>query len=241
MQKKAIQFHRITPDFQFCGTWNTPAQFERFLCFFKDNDIPVVLPEAEGPGLIITFDDGEESFYDHAFPILRRYRMRAIVFLIVDYIGKQNTWDISLTGRRLSHLTWDQIGEMKEWGIEFGSHTMTHPNLTHVSPRELKWELTASKQMISDRIGECRYLSYPFNRVNATVLRSAREAGYCYGFGGDGTDRLLVKKEAVYITDTRQSLRVKVYEEPPLFYWYERIKQQVINLFTITTMVAKGL
>ncbi|MBN2620506.1 polysaccharide deacetylase family protein [candidate division WOR-3 bacterium] len=240
MQKKAIQFHRITPDLQFCGTWNTPAQLERFLCFFRDNDMPVVLPE-EGPGLIITFDDGERSFYDYAFPILKQYRTRAIVFLIAGYIGKENTWDISLTGRRVPHLTWDQICEMKEWGITFGSHTMTHRNLTRVSDKVLEWELNASKQMITDKIGECRYVSYPFNRVNAQVLRSAREAGYCYGFGGDGTDRMLVKKEAVYITDTRQSLRVKVYEEPPLLYWYERKKQQIINMFTITTMVMKGL
>jgi len=240
MGKKALQFHRITPDFQFCGTWNTPAQFERFLQFLKNGTAPIVMPEQPGDGIIITFDDGEDSFYKYAFPLLKKYEVRAVVFLIVDYIGKSNTWDISLAGRRVTHLTWDQIKEMKDGGIEFGSHTMTHRNLTHLPYEKVREELVVSKEILDKRIGECRYISYPFNRVNAQVTQIAREAGYSFGFGGNGSDQLLLKKEGLYITDTIASLRIKVYERPSLLYWYERTKQQCINLFTITTMVAKS-
>jgi peptidoglycan/xylan/chitin deacetylase (PgdA/CDA1 family) len=240
MEKKALQFHRIAPDFQFCGTWNTPVQLERFLHFLKKNDIPVVLPGQSGSGIILTFDDGENSLYEHAFPILKKYGMKAIVFLIVDYIGKENTWDLNIAGRRIMHLTWDQIYEMREGGIEFGSHTLTHRNLAHLPYETVRRELLLSKQILEKRLGECRCLSYPFNRVNERIVQIARDSGYEYGFGGDGADRLRIKKEAVYITDTVQSLRTKIYERPSGLYWYERIKQRIINYFTIATMISKG-
>jgi len=240
MGKKALQFHRITPDLQLCGTWNTPEQFDRFLNFLKEQKIPVLLPDQPGSGIIITFDDGECSIYDHAFPLLKKYGMRAVVFLIGAYIGKENYWDIRLASKQVRHLSWEQIHEMSDWGIEFGSHTMTHRNLTHLPFEIIKQELIHSKEIIDTRIGGCRSVSYPFNRVNSKVLAAARSAGYTYGFGGDGTDHLLIKKEALYITDTAKSLQIKISERPSSLYQYERIKQKIINMFTISTMILKG-
>lgn len=240
MGKKALQFHRITPDFQFCGTWNTPAQFERFLYFLKNENIPVVLPDEPGDGIIITFDDGETSIYEYAFPLLKKYNMKAVVFLITMFIGKTNYWDIQLIGQRVHHLNWEQIHEMSEWGVEFGSHTMTHQNLTHLSDMGITDELSQSKVFIEHRIGKCRSISYPFNRVNNRVLHIAQSTGYEYGFGGDGSHKLLIKKEALYITDTEKTFRIKIMERPTGLYRYERFKQKVINMCTISTMILKS-
>lgn len=241
MEEKAFQFHRITPRFQFCGTWNTPKQFECILRYFKEHDVPVILPGQGENGIIITFDDGERSVYEYAFPILKQYNMKALVFLIVDYIGKKNTWDVSLPGSGAEHLTWTEIHEMKKWGIEFGSHTMSHRNLTHLTPEDVKYELSGSKRILDKEVGACRCLSYPFNRMNELVIQMAREVGYEYGFGGDGSHVLGIKKEAMYITDTRFSLGIKVFEKPGMLYWYERTKQRVINLFTLCTMITQGI
>ena len=60
---KALQFHRITPKFQFCGTWNTPAQFRLFLDQLIKIGTPVDLPKKSSGGIVITFDDGEETVY----------------------------------------------------------------------------------------------------------------------------------------------------------------------------------
>ncbi len=235
---KAIQFHRITPRFQFGGTWNYPRQFETFIRFLKDNT-KIVLP-GEGPsGLVITFDDGDQSIYRYAFPILKRYGVRAVVFLVVDYIGKDDYWDMTLIGRRSPHLSWDEIYEMKRWGIEFGSHTMSHRNLTKLSPYEMEYELRESRRSLGERLGLINCISYPFNRANSEVIKQARKAGYRYGFGGQGESDLLLKKEAVYITDNVRSLNTKINENPRLIYWYDRMKQRVINYFTITTMLTK--
>jgi peptidoglycan/xylan/chitin deacetylase (PgdA/CDA1 family) len=234
---KALQFHRITPNFQFCGTWNTPEQFESFLEFLQNSDINIVLPGQEKNGIILTFDDGEKTLYDYAFPILKKFDVKSLVFLIPKYIGQKNLWDITLTGKRVQHLSWDEILEMKRWGIEFGSHTMTHRNLTKLNKAEIEYELFHSKTTLEHRLGECTSISYPFNRVNLSVLQLAARAGYKYGFGGDGQSDLLLKKEAMYITDTRFSFKVKIYEKPVLLYEYERTKQKIINYFTIATMM----
>jgi peptidoglycan/xylan/chitin deacetylase (PgdA/CDA1 family) len=235
---KAIQFHRVTPKVQFCGTWNYPEQFEGFVRSIQ-RDFRVVMPGDEGDGLVITFDDGDMSVYQHAFPILKRYGVKAVVFLIGEYIGKDDLWDITLLGQRSLHLGWSEICEMREWGIEFGSHTMSHRNLTTLNIDEISYELSESKRILEERIGKVRCISYPFNRVNDQIVSLARQSGYQYGFGGSGESDLLIKKEAVYITDTPWSLNVKISECPQLLYRYDRLKQQIINYFTITTMLTK--
>ena len=235
---KAIQFHRVAPKVQFCGTWNYPEQFEAFIRSMQRN-FRLVLPGRGQDGLVITFDDGDMSVYRHAFPILKKYDVKAIIFLICGYIGKCDTWDISPLGLRSSHVGWDEICEMKEWGIEFGSHTMNHRNLTRLNADDISFELAESKRMLEARIGKVRCISYPFNRVNGQIVRLARKYGYQYGFGGRGQNDLLIRKEAVYITDTPRSLDIKIRERPFLFYRYERVKQQVINYFTIATMLTK--
>jgi peptidoglycan/xylan/chitin deacetylase (PgdA/CDA1 family) len=236
---KALQFHRIVPDLQFCGTWNRPGQFESFLRFFRDRKIPVTLPGEDRDGIVITFDDGEKNIYDYAFPLLKKYGLPALVFLIAGYIGRNNDWDISLTGHRLKHLTWDEIREMQKGGVRFGSHGMSHRNLTRLHSVELEQEILGSKAVLEKEIGPVDAISYPFNRINPEVLDKVRKAGYKYGFGGDGSIELLIKKEAIYITDTLTTMKIKVYEKPKLAYAYERIKQKAINTFTIATMMVK--
>lgn len=204
--------------------------------YLDAHNIKTTLPGQGENGVIITFDDGERNAYDYAFPILKKYGMKAVVFLVVSYIGKENLWDMTV-GSRARHLSWKDILEMKEWGIEFGSHTMTHRNLTKMTEADVEYELFESKRILENELGTCTSVSYPFNRVNRTILQKTQEAGYRYGFGGDGSDDLTIKKEAIYITDTVRSFATKVNEHPRLIYRYERTKQKVINFFTIATML----
>ncbi len=234
---KALQFHRITNKFQFCGTWNYPEQLNLFLKTILDCGYDIVLPGEDRDGIIITFDDGEENLYQHAFPVLKRYSCSAMIFLVANYIGKRNYWDISILGKRSYHLNWDQILEMRKSGIMFGSHTMSHRNLTRIDVQGLEYELFESKRILEKYLGEVDTISYPFNRINTTVLKKVAEAGYRYGFGGEGQNDLTIKKEAVYITDNPLTLKVKISENPSILYSYERFQQKVINYFTIATIL----
>uniref|UniRef100_A0A7C6AH32 Polysaccharide deacetylase family protein n=1 Tax=candidate division WOR-3 bacterium TaxID=2052148 RepID=A0A7C6AH32_UNCW3 len=235
---KALQFHRITEKFQFCGTWDYPEQLALFIKTIYDNGYEIILPGEKKDGIVITFDDGEENIYEYAFPVLKKYRCPAIIFLIVDYIGKKNYWDLSITGRN-RHLNWRQILEMNKYGIIFGSHTMSHRNLTRLNTQELEYELVESKRMLERHLGTIDAISYPFNRVNPYVLKKVAEAGYRFGFGGNGESNLTIKKEAIYITDNPFTLKIKLSEKPSILYFYERLQQKVINYFTIATMLNK--
>ncbi len=234
---RALQFHRIIPEFQICGTWNTPRQFEGFLRLLNSSGLNVGLPGEPGVDLVITFDDGEENAYQYAFPLLKKYSMKAVIFLIAGYIGRTNCWDLNF-GRKMRHLDWPEIREMRDYGIEFGSHGLNHVNLTRLADEVLFHELDQSKRIIESELGACRCLSYPFNRFDRRVLGIASDIGYKYGFGGDGSSPLSIKKEAIYITDTRTGFRVKLHEHSPL-YAYERMKQKIINIFTLVTMLSR--
>lgn len=80
------------------------------------------------------------------------------------------------------YLSWDEISEMAESGIEFGSHTKTHPLLSSLSFEECKAELIHSKKIIEQHIGrKVSFLAYPFGSrkdFNEMVEKAAKEAGY---------------------------------------------------------------
>ncbi len=76
----------------------------------------------------------------------------------------------------------DQILEMADGGIEFGSHTVTHPNLALASDEQLDLELRSSKAVLEQRLGRAvRTLAYPFGvpgTYDHRVMARARSAGY---------------------------------------------------------------
>ena len=132
---------------------------------------------------VVTFDDGYETVYREAFPILQELGFTATVFLITGYCGKQNSWPghVSPVGEQ-SLLCWTQIEEMARHHIEFGSHTVTHPDLACLTHREAEREMQDSKQMIQERIGRgVEVFAYPYGRYAPWTVDLAREhfSGAC--------------------------------------------------------------
>src|SRR5262249_8041934 len=117
--------------------------------------------------IVITFDDGYSSVYEEAFPILERYGMSATVFLAV---GKKSPARLdgnlpSLEGR--SMLSWMSVQEMLKYGMVFGAHTMTHPDLTGLPLDRVKQEILVSKDIIENVLGTSVFsFAYPYGRYN---------------------------------------------------------------------------
>lgn len=128
-----------------------------------------VLPEKP---LIITFDDGYESNYKYAFPLLKKYGLKATIFVITSRVGTQET--------QYPHFTWEQAREMEESGlVRIESHTNTHPDMSVLSQQEQQEEIRRSKYLIDSNLHkECRVLSFPYGMHNEEAVALAQKAGY---------------------------------------------------------------
>lgn len=129
---------------------------------------------------VLTFDDGYRSVYDEAFPVLQRYGLSATVFLAVgEGTTARSTARLpSLGGRPM--LAWREIREMHQWGVEFGAHTLTHPNLTRLPADRVEAEMRDSQAIIQDALGipvEC--FAYPYGRHDRQSREIARRFFAC--------------------------------------------------------------
>jgi len=83
-------------------------------------------------------------------------------------------------------LTWPEIREMAGSGMEFGSHTVTHPILTQLSAERLRSEIVNSQKRIECETGKKpRLFAYPVGKArhfSPTVAAGLREAGYTMAF-----------------------------------------------------------
>jgi peptidoglycan/xylan/chitin deacetylase (PgdA/CDA1 family) len=158
------------------------------------------------PTFLLTFDDGYESLAEYAYPVLERLGFTATTFLITDFIGRENRWDMRYTWRRLRHLDWGQIEHWRARGFDFASHGARHRRLTWVDDVTANDELGRAREVLMRRFGADagRAIAYPFGAVDTRVQRLAREAGYTLGFGGvlgDHGSRLHLPRVPVYLWD----------------------------------------
>lgn len=136
--------------------------------------------------VVITFDDGYASVAEVAWPVLVEAGITATVFLTVGRSGRASADEPfpSLSGRRM--LNWRLVREMHAAGIDFGAHTLTHPDLTRLSPAQAEEEIVRSKEIVQDGIGDVvTCFAYPYGRSASRHRAIAAEH-----FAGACSDRL---------------------------------------------------
>ena len=137
----------------------------------------VALPQRS---VVITFDDGYQSVYEEAFPVLEQYGMCATVFLTVGEDRKTApvSRPPSLQGR--SMLSWREIREMQSAAITFGAHTLTHVDLTRAPLDRVEEEMCESKRIIEDALGTVvACFAYPYGRFDRHSVAVARQHFAC--------------------------------------------------------------
>jgi peptidoglycan/xylan/chitin deacetylase (PgdA/CDA1 family) len=188
-------YHSIHPDKSFATV--TPEQFERHLAWLETHArvIPFrevfASPDSDDlrPRVAITFDDGYRDNYDYAVPLLAKYGLSATFFVVAGLIRRdpvviercrmlQKTDTDSVRPMESRHLR-----EMSQAGLEIGSHTYSHPNLSLLNRQAAKWEMVRSRQMIEQDLGRhVLSLAYPFGtpgrHIIPTTAEIAAEAGY---------------------------------------------------------------
>jgi peptidoglycan/xylan/chitin deacetylase (PgdA/CDA1 family) len=163
-----------------------PEVFREQMQSLKDNGITVIsmkdflswrrgkkrLPPKSA---LITIDDGYASIYDVAWPILREFGYPVTLYLYTKYVN--------VGGKSLS---WKQLQEMRDSGMEFGSHGVSHENMarphTLVGCDYQSWisnELEESKKALECHLNvPVATFAYPYGGHNASIVQAGLRRGY---------------------------------------------------------------
>lgn len=153
--------------------------------------------------IVITFDDGYLNNYENAYPILKEYDMKAVIYMIGWSVGRDTFID---SDKPITpHYNWDQAREMYDSGlIEFGSHTFdlhNEPGLSYGYKNQvglglammegeneedyrerIRLDLERSKLMIEEEVGqEVTSIAYPYGEYNDILLDMLEDLGFRSG------------------------------------------------------------
>jgi peptidoglycan/xylan/chitin deacetylase (PgdA/CDA1 family) len=129
--------------------------------------------------VIVTFDDGYESFRKLALPAMISRRMKATVFVVAGEIGGFNRWDSERGIPRRQLLDEAGIRAVMAAGMEIGAHGWAHRNLCECPPPELEEEIFRSKKELESRFGAAQQMfSYPYGAHSKEHFPLLQRAGY---------------------------------------------------------------
>ena len=176
-----LNYHMVNP--MVISLAIDPTDFEWQMKYLVDHGYHTISTDElydfmEGKGalpdrpVLITFDDGYVDNYTNAYPILKKYNLKATIFIVTGFVSS-----------RKGYLTWDQLREMEQHGIMAQSHTVTHAPLPELPDERIREELVESKRTAEAELGHpIDFIAYPTGVHDLHIVSIAKEAGYRGGF-----------------------------------------------------------
>ena len=156
--------------------------FEKHLNIIKENNIRFINPNnfeqelknnKEQRKILLTIDDGFLSFYENAWPILKKNKIPFILFISTKEVGAFN------------YMNWSQIKEISRNDfVEIGNHSHTHEYLVDEDNEIIKKDIQKSINIFKEQLGKnSHFFSYPFGEYSLDFKNIIKSLGFKYAFG----------------------------------------------------------
>ncbi len=180
-------YHRVGDSSTLDGLTISKDAFERQMQFFRRERRPMALgklaelirnkkPIPEN-AVAVTFDDGYKDTFDAALPVLKKFKIPATVFITTGFIDR--------TARGYENapmMSWAMVKKLQKSGIEIGAHTVSHPNLTACTVKEVRRQMIGSKKRLEEKLkARIRLFAYPYGgrrSVSQKIQACAEECGF---------------------------------------------------------------
>ena len=176
-----IMYHRFEEN-KYPSTNIRMTDFKEHLEMIKKNNIKFVNPSNFEDELnnnknqrkvLITIDDGYQSFYDNAWPILKESKIPFILFISTREVGKNG------------YMSWKNIKEIEKYDfVEIGNHSHTHDYLIDFDDAAIENDLKKSISIFEENLGKNSiFFSYPFGEYSLSLKKIVVNLGFKYAFG----------------------------------------------------------
>ena len=177
----SLMYHRFEEN-KYPSTNIKKDDFEEHIKEIKNNKIAFINPnnfensiknQKNERKILLTFDDGFLSFYEVAWPILRKEKIPFILFVNTREVGSYN------------YMNWSQIKEIaKEDFAHIGNHSHSHEYLVDMSKDQILEDLKKSILIFNKELGfQSDFFSYPFGEYSLNFKEIVRSLGFKYAFG----------------------------------------------------------
>jgi peptidoglycan/xylan/chitin deacetylase (PgdA/CDA1 family) len=178
-----LLYHAVTttPGAHIAPFTVSPAEFERQLdAVLEAGRTPVTFGElvagersgtAPARPVVVTFDDGYADFAEHALPALTARSLPSTLFVTTGWLAGRGSREPGPTDPMLS---WSQLAELPESGVELGAHSHSHPQMDTLTGAALREELERPREQLEDALGRpVDLLAYPHGYNGAAAVRNA--------------------------------------------------------------------
>jgi peptidoglycan/xylan/chitin deacetylase (PgdA/CDA1 family) len=139
---------------------------------------PYLAGDKQGKVVGLTFDDGYQNNLHHALPVILKMGFTATCYGLSCMFGGSNAWDHG----KVAEKPLMNAQEWQQWvaaGMDVGSHTRWHRDLSTLSSEDALSEITLSKSELTQQIGcEVRHFCYPYGRYSTEHVQMVKAAGY---------------------------------------------------------------
>lgn len=186
-----LMYHSVAADGPAAtARWRiTPTRFAEQMHYLRDAGYRTVSLGEWGralrrrqpiPGrcVAVTFDDAYADFATEAWPVMRGLGQVATVFVVTGLVGRASEWDRAIA-EPVPLLDAATIRQLHREGVEFGSHTVSHPFMTGIDGASAARELRESRGALQALLGsEIDTLAYPYGDGDWATMALAATAGY---------------------------------------------------------------